>query len=719
MATKFKIHPAIGIARVGDSTTGFYLAPESAGALPIACDQNGNTTIGSDGTEAVVSSFKDGNGAVLRQGARFRVYAYDDATPGGREIKVGDQLEFLNSKTGQKITGAVSDIVWTVYVANKKSNWYEFQQLEGEHGYSPDHPLRNANITDAGERQALITDPGPQKVNSKNRTAQFAQGQNKGYAQSFPPPLNPFSITTLGGLMATQQVTEQGTYNRLVVLGGYGNSGSMLSGFGQPSIQTYANNDGWFDDISDGPVMAQVAYNVLQKDPNDPNKWVPTGQTGTATVDVAAWVIVGYPRYAPQITDIITMDDLIYDLAIRNQAYNINIYGVPPFDGSQTPPDRSDPSAMHIWRANAKYNPDYYPYFWRDIWPILSRPNQYTWVLDFEAWQGGDPHNTGPGGNLDQQALSIPPFNGENPDERQYRRAQRQFIYNILRKPGQENRLTVPSNPRNPKNLPHAMPLLCGDNPISNDIPSKFLRLTDTMLFILRQWAEGKFINEQIEDIPDPAEPPGVALDRGVLANMMGGSFCPGAEATWIMRNPAIYSEPYRIHSLLQINPVTGKPNYDAVTPGSLSQPSVVAGADSTYDMAAGMGPGDITKYSGVPWQSDFNECSTQNIDITYEQWNQIYPGSEGDPIIPDTYSVYWWPSHRPMGVYQQLPTPPGQPLNYTQMDWAQGIPQSNYGDLKMVTAWKYLGFLINNSEATQVNGYPAYVQIERDTDDI
>jgi hypothetical protein len=36
-----------------------------------------------------------------------------------------------------------------------------------------------------------------------------------------------------------------------------------------------------------------------------------------------------------------------------------------------------------------------------------------------------------------------------------------------------------------------------------------------------------------------------------------------------------------------------------------------------------------------------------------------------------------------------------------------------------MVTAWKYLGFLINNSEATQVNGYPAYVQIERDTDDI
>src|SRR5205823_5515489 len=141
---------------------------------------------------------------------------------------------------------------------------------------------------------------------------------------------------TLGELMATQQATEQPSeqrsYNRLVVLGGYGNSGSMQSGFGQPRIQNYANNDGWFDDISDGPVMAQIAYTVLQKDPNDPNKWVPTKHKGSATVDVPAWVIVGYPRYVPQITDIITMDDLIYDLALRNQAYDINIYGVAPFD---------------------------------------------------------------------------------------------------------------------------------------------------------------------------------------------------------------------------------------------------------------------------------------------------------------------------------------------------------------------------------------------------
>lgn len=31
----YKIHPAIGIARVGNSPIAFYLAPESTGTLPI------------------------------------------------------------------------------------------------------------------------------------------------------------------------------------------------------------------------------------------------------------------------------------------------------------------------------------------------------------------------------------------------------------------------------------------------------------------------------------------------------------------------------------------------------------------------------------------------------------------------------------------------------------------------------------------------------------
>ena len=43
-------------------------------------------------------------------------------------------------------------------------------------------------------------------------------------------------------------------------------------------------------------------------------------------VDAGAWVITGYPRYAPQIVDIVTMDDLVYDVAVRTGNYAPEIY---------------------------------------------------------------------------------------------------------------------------------------------------------------------------------------------------------------------------------------------------------------------------------------------------------------------------------------------------------------------------------------------------------
>ena len=153
---RFKIHPAIGIARVGDSPDEFYLAPEQAGQLP--------NELTPDGGEQPVTKFKDGQGRVKRQAARFRVYGYDDDFKQGKEIQVGDRIQVVYWKTGQSIVGEVKDIQWTVYLANKKASWYEFQQLDGEHGYGPGHPLRNGDVTDADARQNVIYDPGTQTV---------------------------------------------------------------------------------------------------------------------------------------------------------------------------------------------------------------------------------------------------------------------------------------------------------------------------------------------------------------------------------------------------------------------------------------------------------------------------------------------------------------------------------------------------------------------------
>jgi hypothetical protein len=662
--TTFRIHPAIGIARLGNSPTSFYIAPEEAGALPIECDQDGNPTV-KDGKVVRVASFKS-RGLIRRQAARFRVLVYDDTTPGGREVAVGDTFDIVDEHSGQRLTVRIDDIQWTVYLANKKASWYEFKETAGEHGYAPDHKLRNADVTNTQDRQQLIIDPGPRSVQFKNPKARRAEFDAAGGPTSFPPALSPNAIATLGTIICTQQ--DQ--HNRLLVLGGFGNSGTMLTGFGNPKIQAYANNDGWFDDISDGPVTATFKYTLLKIDDQPAPANARRPKLGA---DDPAWVIVGYPRYAPEIVDIVTMDDLVFDVAVRNFAYVPYLYGVPPFDGSVAAPD--DAQALAAWRRRAQWNPQYRPYFWRDIWPILKRPIDYQFVMDKDATFGGNPHDTDPGGNFDATVLSIPPHEGEDPAEAAQRRAKRQFLYGVLRKPGHENELLVTPDPLNPNYRLFQMPLLCGDNPLSNEVPAKFLRLTDTMLFLLGQWANGLFIDEKREGIDPAPQPPGAGavLDRGALSGGLGGSFCPGGEASWIMRNPAIYAAAYRI--------AHGSPS-----PGALSQPAALPGGApaNAADLSTGLEPGDITKYNAVPWQADFNECSNQNVDVTYAGWNQIEPDSTGDPVAAVAQLTYWWPAHRPM--------------------WVNGAPwsptaQNNAGDLEMVTAWAKLGFITKTDD--------------------
>jgi hypothetical protein len=55
---------------------------------------------------------------------------------------------------------------------------------------------------------------------------------------------------------------------RLLVLGGFGRSGMMASGFGNPKIENCANNDGCFDDTSNGAVTA--TFQDTQLNPRRP-----------------------------------------------------------------------------------------------------------------------------------------------------------------------------------------------------------------------------------------------------------------------------------------------------------------------------------------------------------------------------------------------------------------------------------------------------------------
>jgi len=854
MPTKYRIHPGVGIARLGNSPDGFCISPEQPAALPIECDRRGNPMMSPDGvTEIRVTSFKDGKGRIKRQAARFQIWAYDEKSPAGRPLKIGDHVE------GGGNAGTLVDIQWRVYLGNKKSSWYQFLQLEGEHGYDKSHPRRNAAITDENARQQLIIDPGSRTVNHKDTRTAHCDRDSSEYATTFPPPLKPNSIHTLGDLLTDDT-------GRLLVLGGHGNSGTYLfDDFGQPRIDEYANNDGWFDDTSDGPVMARLAmFSPL------------VGRVRYIDVEYPAWVVCAYPAYVPEILDVVTMDDVIEDMAIRKFAERTDLYGTTgTFNDPQHIPPTDEGALIH-WRAGRlQWNPDYRPWFYRDIWTILYRPDQYNYLCD-TLGQSNFPHNQSTRGTFDYKKLGTPPFinregveacekkcveahhsgdlfidelsaalmpleesyaddrttsaqqyfldekrvgklhkavaefsrglveSADQPADKflevwlpasatatdakeklkqdvdeilhadpsypenvidqyslrvhellqKYLSGQllrdcrrkciqdnthdpygpmRRYLFDLLRAPGEENQFMITGRPDSRvHNLPR-MPLLCGDNPISNVLPSKFFRLTDYQYYLLRQWAFGLFYNEEEEGWakPHPLHPyagwvnrTGRDLDRGVISNILGGSFCPGGEIGWVMRNPSIWLEPYRIKadpSFYNFGQTAAQANRGTLPD---SDYAFYAGDDLSQknDFTTGLQPGDLTKYMSVPWQADFNECSTQPIDVTYERFNQISPDSDNDKVLERERRVWetlWWPAHRPMQTYEMVV--PGDFSSINWLDWTPGVPQTNAGDLRMVTEWWRLPIVIRNPQGdiqpsvlgTPETNFP-YISVER-----
>ena len=205
------VHPAVGIARVGNSADSFFFGPELPGSLPVA-----------------PGGFKDATGAIARQAARFRIFGYDAAGAVVREI-----------------TAADADITWTVSVANTKAAWYDFDR-------AMDLPVaaavkrRNADVTGA-DRERLVVAAGERSISGP---AAAPVALDAGRFLDEPVPLGELLTDELG---------------RLVFLPAEGRGYSP----GQAPLTSFANNDGWSDDTCDGPVLATVTIGgrTLQAEP--------------------------------------------------------------------------------------------------------------------------------------------------------------------------------------------------------------------------------------------------------------------------------------------------------------------------------------------------------------------------------------------------------------------------------------------------------------------
>ena len=292
--TSVAIHPAIGIARVGNSPQGWFLGPEAPGQ-----------------PRTPAGNYRDAQGRILRQAARFRLYGLDDA---GRVVR--------------EITAQEARIEWTVEVANLKADWFNFDQAldipasRGDlPGTSPVASLRRNRRLAGADRAGLRIEPGARHISG---TDTHREGGD---------PRHTFDSGCFMGRKVYLGELRTDEAGRLLFLGGRGHSSSYD---GQPP-QGFANNDGWHDDICDGPVNARVTLG------------------GVTHEAIGAWVVVAPPDYAPGVQALVTGWDLLRDLAVRSRR--------------MCPPGQPD--------------------YWQDIHPLLRRLADTEWVNAGFALQFG------------------------------------------------------------------------------------------------------------------------------------------------------------------------------------------------------------------------------------------------------------------------------------------------------------------------------------------
>lgn len=147
-------------------------------------------------------------------------------------------------------------------------------------------------------------------VNAKP-TAHAGEPSIDGGLQSFDTPGTVASFTgSYNGASVPLGDAEMDGEGRLIVRGGFGKSANPTD----PSsvLGYFWDTPGWYDDVSDGPVTAQIEYG---------------GQTFTA--EGGAWVICPPPRYAPSTYSVTSLYDTIRQLALT--AGQLPAPGLPSF----------------------------------------------------------------------------------------------------------------------------------------------------------------------------------------------------------------------------------------------------------------------------------------------------------------------------------------------------------------------------------------------------
>jgi hypothetical protein len=212
---QYRIFPAIGMARLGDSDEMF--------ACPEVIGSRGRELDGSE-----VASFKDAAFRVRKQAARFHVFQRADAN--APWVRLSDGV-----------------VEWTVRLANKKD-------AITRPGIPIDPKLTNPTklirpVLDPARANRLMSAQGTIRSDAGTRAIQDLTGHH----------------VTKGVKLGQLRVDGQG---RLLVIGGDIDSGA--DPVNSPIGSSFYDNPGWYDDVADGPVSATVTLPGADSVPVDP-----------------------------------------------------------------------------------------------------------------------------------------------------------------------------------------------------------------------------------------------------------------------------------------------------------------------------------------------------------------------------------------------------------------------------------------------------------------
>lgn len=302
-------------------------------------------------------------------------------------------------------------------------------------------------------------------------------------------------------------------------------------------------------------------------------------------IDVkAAWIVTAPPNYAPQVKAERTLYDLMLDLYVQNGLL--------------------EPQAVIS--------------FSRDVYPILQRLSGMQWVNQGFATQYG--HNGRY--NFDDpayvaQLAALPAPGAYDPNTEM-----RNQIVTSFRSPVQTDGNALP------------WPWIYGDAMESegSQSPRQNSTISDVQYATLKRWAAGDFLSDwppapapgEIDAVPLAEQP--AMLTRAAMEFCLADAFHPGCEMTWPMRHQSLYSGPFRIR---QRPPGVAAPDYGS----ELTQQQCLAADGPLHQQ----GPGDLTRWMGLPWQADTAYCRS-GYDTSY-----------------DPYTPSFWPARVPNQVLSAL----------------------------------------------------------------